>query len=205
MKIINYHATSSLVCILSVIFYSIFVLTMSGVGIAGPEKSQTHKEAVLMPPKDVLSSVNKYCPKYSIVSLNDLADEARSEFLGMSPHGNPGWVKGDFNGDGLIDYALLLRNKENGKNYLRLIALLSSGNKFIVKNLRNKYEGHSFWYLGLMPAGAVAKHTLDFAPSGDTPIEVKLKHPAIEYFKAGSSMSVFYFENGEFHMIPVSD
>jgi hypothetical protein len=201
---INYEINNRIACGLAVVVFSFFISMISYAGSANPTETKPNQETVF-PPKNVVSTIKGICPSCDIVTLNDLANEARSEFLGMSPHGNPGWVKGDFNGDGFIDYALLLRNKENGKNYLRLIALLSSGNKFIVKNLRNKYEGHSFWYLGLMPAGTVAKHTLAFAPSGDTPAEVKLKYPAIEYFKAGSSMSVFYFKNGEFHMIPVSD
>jgi hypothetical protein len=205
MKIINYVTNNRMVFSLAVVFFLFFVVVMSNAGIAEPKKAKSNQEAELFPPKNIMSIIKKIYPTCNIVTLSDLADEAKSEFLGMYPHGNPGWVKGDFNGDGFVDYALLLSNKEKDTTYLRLVVLLSSGNKFTVKNLVSKFEGDSFWYISLMPAGTVVKHTEAFAPINNEPNEIKLKYPAVEYFKAGSFMSVFYFENGEFHSIPVTD
>ena len=169
MKI--HEINNVITCGVAVVAFAFFTSVMSYAGSATPNESKSKQEAVL-PPKNVMGTIKEICSSCEIVTLNDLAAEVKSEFREMSPHGNPGWVKGDFNGDGFIDYALLLKNKEDGNNYLRLIALLSSGDKFIVKSLRNKYQGHSFWYLGLMPSGTVVKHTAAFAPSGETPVEV---------------------------------
>ncbi len=158
----------------------------------------------MLPPKNILSIVKEYCSNCAIVSLNDLADEAKSEFLDMYPNGNPGWVKGDFNGDGITDYALLLSYKEGNNTFLRLVVLLSSGNKYIISKLIER-QGDSLWYINSMPAEKIIKHTLAYAPEDNEPYEIKLKYPGIKYYKAGSSMNVFYYENGKFHMMPVTD
>lgn len=203
MKIMNYQTNK-------IVAYSIIVSVLS-LGIimllyAENSGNARSKQAIsIFPPKNVMSAVKKDCPTCDVVTINDLAEEAKAEFHDMFPHANPGWITGDFNGDGLTDYALLLTNKDKGKSYLRLVSLLASvDNNFTVINLIKPYEGDSFWYIGIMPSGTVVKHTRAFAPQKNEPHEIKLKIPAIEYFKAGSSMSVFYFEKGLFHMIPVS-
>jgi hypothetical protein len=172
--------------------------------IAQDEKAKIRNNNEL-PPDSVLNVIKKKCSNCKVITLNDLVDEAREEFIELYPKANPGWIKGDFNGDGLLDYAVLLYNKETGKVYTRLIVLLATGEKsFAVKTLIKPYEGSSVWYLGLMQSGAVARHTRAFSPPKNEPKETLLKYPGIKYYKAGSHMSVFYFENGTFKPMPVS-
>jgi hypothetical protein len=186
------------------ILLSFLIMDVSHATSTVHEGTKTNQRSTT-PPTNVMSIIKRVCPSCKPVTFNDLAEEARDEFLDMYPNANPGWVAGDFNGDGLTDYAVLLSNRKNGKSYLRLIVLLAtSANTFSAKTVIEKYKGHSFWYIGLMPAGTIAKHTQAFSPRKNAPYEVKLKYPAIKYYKAGSSMSVLYFENGTFHGIPVS-
>ena len=191
--------------VLAAILFSIIIVRITGAGNADIKKDKSRQETMSLPPKNIVNIIKKACPTCDIVSLNDLAEEAKSEYLEMYPNGNPGWIKGDFNGDGFIDYALLLRNMEDDKAFLRLVVLLSSDRKFVLVNLIEKYMGHSYWYLGLMPAGTVAKHTDAFDPPDKEPSELKLKFPAIEYYKAGSSMNLYYFEKNIFNVMTVSD
>ena len=165
------------------------------------------RNGTVMPPSNVLNAIRNICRNCELVTLNDLVEEAREEFLGLHPNANPGWITGDFNGDGLIDYAVLLYSKGKGKIYTRLIVLLATRDKtFTVKALVKSYEGGSYWYIALMKAGSIIKHTKAFAPPKNVPKEVLLKYPAIKYYKTGSFMNVFYFEasKGVFIEIPVS-
>lgn len=168
-------------------------------------RSKNIKNTIILPPDNVLSAIKKICPNCKVVTVNELADEAREEFLEIHPNANPGWIIGDFNGDGLNDYAVLLYEKKKDKIYQKLLVLLAiNENTFTRKTIVKEYEGDFYWYIGVMPAGKVIRHTMAFAPDKNTPNEVVLKYTAIEYYKAGSSMSVFYFMQGAFHVMPVS-
>lgn len=165
------------------------------------------RNSIEMPQDSVLNAIKKNCRNCKLVTLNDLVDEAREEFLELYPNANPGWITGDFNGDGLSDYAVLLYNKEKEKIYIRLLALLANNEgTFRINTLVRSFHGGFYWYIGLMESGSIIKHTKAFAPPKNVPKEILLKYPAIRYYKEGSSMTVFYFETakGIFIEIPVS-
>jgi hypothetical protein len=192
-----------------IIFFAAVLLPLNMA--AASEKSIVQKEPtnirnnLALPPDNVLDTIKKLCSSCKVVTLNALANEAREEFIEYHPNANPGWVKGDFNGDGLLDYAVLLYKKEKGTIYQRLIVLLATAEKtFTVKTLVKSHEGDFYWYIGTMDSGAIIKHTKAFSPPKNESKETLLKYPGIEYYKAGSYMRVFYFDNGTFKSMPVS-
>lgn len=169
------------------------------------KNSKLQKEDIGFLPSNVLVAIKRFCPNCKVVSLENLEDEAREEFLMIYPNANPGWVSGDFDGNGKIDYALLLQWMKKDKIFEQLVVLLyKKNNEFDIKVLVNDFEGWGFWYIGLAPVRTVLKHTEAFEPDSDVPEKVELLNPGIKFYKAGSTMSVFYFENGEFKVIPVS-
>lgn len=192
--------------ILFIIFLLQLVIFLFSVNnIVEGKNSKIQKENFVSLPSNVLATIKRFCPNCKVVSLENLEDEAREEFLELYPHGKPGWVSGDFDGNDRVDYALLLQWKKKDKIFERLVILLSSkNNEFDIKVLVKDFEGWGFWYIGLAPAKTVLKHTKAFEPEPGVPEEVELLNPGIKFYKAGSTMSVFYFENGEFKVIPVS-
>ena len=64
-------------------------------------------------------------PGYHLLTFEELDSAARDFFLQHFPKQNPSVVRGDFDGDGNPDYALLLR--DNKSTAAKLVVLLCSG------------------------------------------------------------------------------
>jgi len=72
-----------------------------------------------------LDSILGRFPGYHLQAVQELDSAARDFFLRHFPRQDPGIVRGDFNGDGNPDYALLL--KGNKSTAQKLVVFLCSG------------------------------------------------------------------------------
>jgi hypothetical protein len=120
------------------------------------------------------------------------------------------YVKGDFNGDGVMDEAKILIN--NRTNRLGLFVCLSYNEqkqKNILLDENNDLQAIEYMGIDYIAPGnyktACGKGYWGCV-NGETP-EVEIKYSAINYFKTESANSFFYWEDStrEFKRIWISD
>jgi hypothetical protein len=188
---------------------------------SSPHPSPTHPSEASAPPAGVIAAIQRYCTNCKLVTVDLFSKPEREGFLEMlfRQDDHPGWVNGDFNGDGQTDYALLLYKKLGKKNILaedlyaeQFIVLLASKerDKYQVQVLEvfNNgaiHQGLGFFYLGLVPAGTVVEQPKTTELEPGVPEKLKLSSTGIAFVKAGSYVRVYYVELGEFKSIPVVD
>ncbi len=72
------------------------------------------------------NSILRRFPGYHVLTLRELDSETRAFFVKQFPRNSPSAVHADFDGDGYLDYAVLVRNNKSGTT--KLVILLCSGN-----------------------------------------------------------------------------
>lgn len=157
--------------ILAVVLAALFC----GVGApaAGDQKSDVD---------NILSSF----PGYHLLTLSERDSRTRAFISQHFPKLNPSVVHGDFDGDGHLDYALVIRNEKS--QVTKLVVLLCAGDG----HCRTVYEldlgaYSELVYLQPAAAGSVAAET-DAIDSTDHSTPVRLKSTGIQ---------VTYFEKGK--------
>jgi hypothetical protein len=155
----------------------------------------------------LLSAINKLEPKAKILKKEDIDTKFSCEEVKV-----PGIVKADFNGDGFMDYAVLLKigDAQNtvynyeGKKYpwkkLRvwLVVFMGYGKGDFYSIILEQIEDHSY------PAIVVIK----LQPPGiirniDSDRSIELKHQSILEYFCGKSSSVYYWDKNENNFIEV--
>jgi hypothetical protein len=153
----------------------VFAALFSGVVASAQENQKSNLD-------NILSSF----PGYHLLTLNERDSGTRAFISQHFPKLNPSVVHADFDGDGHLDYALLVRNEKSKTT--KLIVLLCSEDG----QCRKVYELDVSMYSELVyvqPAanGSVASQT-DTFDSTEHPSPVRLKSTGIK---------VSYFEKGE--------
>lgn len=125
-------------------------------------------------------------PGYHVLTLNQRDSSTRAFISQHFPKLNPSVVHADFDSDGHLDYALLVRN-EKSKTTKLIVLLWSEDGQY-----RKVYESDVIMYSELVylqpaPIGSVASQT-DAFDSTDHSSPVRLKSTGIK---------VSYFEKGE--------
>jgi hypothetical protein len=142
--------------------------------------------------------ISTYYPNHTLVQFKDLNEDVREYFAEKYPNSHPGCIKGDFDGDGLIDYALLLRTNIKGRIIEKLVVLKGeNGKKFILIDLdeSDKRVGDSF--LRHIPAGRVEKC--------DRTETVTIDRPGFEIVLFEAASRVYFWKEGKFSFIQTSD
>ncbi len=133
------------------------------------------------------SMVGKYYPGYSVVGLKGLDADLREYLAENNRRAEPGCIEKDFDGDGVQDYALLLRNETNETE------------RFVV--LRGKADG-SFIPLTL----DVLKDRLgSFYIRSVPPRKITLGRPGVELVLFEAASRVYFWSGGNFHSIQTSE
>lgn len=142
-------------------------------------------------------------PDYAILRLEDLNEDLQAHLRFNYGNAQPGYVKDDFDGDGFMDYALLLLKNE-AKPMEKLVVLRGQGNGTFVPTALFEIGGEvasSYMlkncFIRCIPPGEVEEW--------DHTRKVVIQYPGIEWINWESSSCVYYWQNGEFHHIWTSD
>jgi hypothetical protein len=150
-----------------------------------------------------LTAIAQAFPETAVVQATDVS----LEDCGEVP--NPGYVEGDFNGDGRIDFAVLLRGHPTGKvenwqgkqlhetPYVFAIFLSTGDGKFSVTKAERFMDFDQVAaYISLTPAGTVES-------SINKPI--KIHNPGVAMGWCGKSGVVYYLAQGKLKTFWTSD
>jgi len=136
-------------------------------------------------------------PNATIVSAENLNTVTRERFLDADEEAVPGFVAADFNGDGVADYAALLRfPKKAGFGEWLVVFIGVKAGGFQLR-LLEKYDGfRDDVYITMEPPGDV---------NAARPLRiVKLRAPAIARIHPERPPTVFYWEKGRFQRLNIS-
>jgi hypothetical protein len=133
-------------------------------------------------------------PDASIISLEDLNASSRAKFLGLGSKGAPGLAIADFNGDGVTDYAALLRFPQRRGMGLGEWLVVFMGTRDGSFNLRllEKYDGfHDDVYITIQRPGEVKL-------SNTSTRIAKLTTPGITRMHPDRRQTLFYWQKSRF-------
>lgn len=121
-------------------------------------------------------------------------------------------IKGDFNGDQQIDYAILLfpssAQREDKAVELKLVLAISSQKRNEVAYQYINYIGHygTYYYLTLVhPGEYLTAAGKGYAAREDAPRKIELKYDAISVTRVASSSWIIYWDGNEFLKVFTSD
>jgi len=152
------------------------------------------QKAPVEPPLE--SVITHFFPGYALVSLGSLAPEIGaltvSDPVYDNPDRSPTSVRGDFDGNGFADYALLIRKAAGSEADEIFVILMGHGEGRYAKAIESFFGGVATdIYLGYLAAGAVLPAPAD--TSGNAP-PLALENPAVTLNILGQISDVFYWD-----------
>jgi hypothetical protein len=143
-------------------------------------------------------SISAYYPDYVLVKLRDLNKDVQEYFAQRYPKSDPGCIKEDFDGDGVFDYALLLR-KNMGEEPVEKLVVLKGINKkeFMAIEISTFHERIGDIFLRRVQAGRI--EGLDRTES------TTLDRPGFEIVLFEAASRIYFWKNGNFVFIQTSD
>lgn len=142
------------------------------------------------PTSDIDRVLNRF-PGYHVLTLLERNSDAKEFIKGHFPKNNPSVVHSDFDGDGHLDYALLLKDGKSGTT--KLVVLLCSGDtqcKSVFDVDVTSSSGEVF--IRPVPIGSQVAQT-DAIETKDYPSPVKLRSTGIELTYFGQAKVVYYW------------
>jgi hypothetical protein len=131
-----------------------------------------------------LDSILKLFPGYHLLTLQERDPDLKAFLVQHFPKSDPSVVRADFNGDGNLDYALLLKEEKSGATKLVVLLCSADGQCKSVHELdETTYAGSVY----LRPVSMGSKVSQTEAVNGNTP-PVKLHSTGIQ---------VTYYEKGK--------
>lgn len=147
--------------------------------------------------------VKKFYPNYSIVQLKDLDKDVQEYFTKTYGDAHPGCIKEDFDGDGLSDYALLLRTKRNGKSIEKVVVLRGKVNhSFSIINLAELKDRSGSFFIKHVPPGKIKKWEETERHRMKTFI---IKLPGFELVLFEAASRIYFWKGNKFYFIQTSD
>ena len=159
--------------------------------LAPPLRTPPH---ILNDPKLQAAMSRHIHPQASIVSLEDLSESSQDDFLKSSSDGLPGAVVADFNGDGTLDCAVLVRFPQRQRVGEWLVVFQGNADGDFKLRLLEKYDSfHDSIYLVSEPPGElkVANSTRPH----------QLRSPGITRIHPARRATVFYWQKGRFQRL----
>lgn len=133
--------------------------------------------------KSSIDNIVSSFPGYHLLTLKELDSDAKTFFLQHFPKATPSVVHADFDGDGQMDYALLLRNDKSQVTKLAVLLCAEDG------HCRNVYELDVSAYYGsayLRPVSRGSKVSQTESADTDTaPVNLKFSGIRVTYFGKG--------------------
>jgi len=122
-------------------------------------------------------------PGYHLLKLTELDVEARAFFVEHFPKANPSVVHADFDGDGRLDYALVLRNDKSQVTKLVVLLCPEEGHcRNVSETDASAYSGSV--YLRPVARGARISQT-ESADADSSPVRLKFSGIRMMYFGKG--------------------
>jgi hypothetical protein len=136
------------------------------------------------------AALNKF-PGYHLLALQERDSDARAYIVQHFGKSNPSVVRGDFDGDGHPDYALILKDNKSGKT--RLVALLCPAQDQCrsVYDLDVTTDAGSI-YIRPIPVGTLVSQT-EAIDSKNQAAPLKLTSPGIRLKYFGQAEVVLYW------------
>lgn len=143
--------------------------------------------------KEIKELINAHFPDYVLMDIDELDAFAKDVFKKHYPQSNPHLVCRDFDGNGLIDYALLLRNsKKKGKQTIFTIFLQSSHSYFkLAHHLNLEFYRDDVYIIPIEPGRLLSQTPATDAPSK----EIRLKNAAVELVYVGKAALAYYWDD----------
>jgi hypothetical protein len=149
---------------------------------------------ILSDPKVQAVMMRHIHPQASIVSLEDLSSSTRDDFLKLNSDGSPGAVVADFNGDGLLDCAALVRFPQRQRVGEWLVVFQGRADGDFKLRLLEKYDSfHDDIYLTSEPPGELKVANATRAH--------QLRSPGITRVHPTRRVTVFYWQKGRFQRL----
>jgi hypothetical protein len=152
---------------------------------------------------EIRRAAGKYYPGYLVVGLDGLDPDLRQYLAAIDHRQEPGCVKGDFDGDGTQDYALLLRKQIDETTTERLVVLLGRADgSFTPVSLEILKDRLGSFYIRPLPPGKIGKWA---EVEGSKRESMTLEHPGIELVLYEAASRAYFWSNGKFHSVQTSD
>lgn len=139
--------------------------------------------------KNDLDEILNGFPGYHLLTLKELDSDAKAFFLQHFPKASPSVVHADFDGDGHLDYALLLKNEKSNVTKLEVFLCPQDG------HCRNVYEldvsaDSGAVYLRPVSRGSRVSQT-ESIETNTAPVNLKFSGIRMTYF--GQAEVVLYW------------
>jgi len=142
-------------------------------------------------PRNDIDRILDRFPGYHVLTLLERNSDTQEFIKGHFPKNSPSVVHSDFDGDGHLDYALLLKDGKSGTT--KLVVLLCSGDnqcKSVFDVDVTSSSGEVF--IRPVPIGSKVSQT-DAIETKDYPSPVKLRSTGIELTYFGQAKVVYYW------------
>ena len=145
---------------------------------------------------EVEKIVTRYFPNYMIRDKSELSNYAEVYFMDRYKNCNPSITEGDMDGNGLIDYALILRNRVDNK-IVFVILIQNDKNNFQILYQKDLGSSGSEIFLRVIEPGEKISQTESFdIPKKETTLEntgvelIVFEAAAIAYYWDKMSKSI---------------
>lgn len=182
MKLSNYNSIKILGILLPC-FFAVWILSY----IAGSDVTEADDNS------KIRNIINEYFPNYTLKDMDGLDPVTRDYFKEHYPNSNPSVVHSDFDGNGFLDFAVLLQTLDSNGGKTMFAILLGRGrNQF---NLAYNLDmGASLDYVYVIPIepGKILTQT----ESIETPREnIRLKYAAVELVYFEKAAIAYYWDD----------
>ncbi|MDI6756390.1 MAG: hypothetical protein QME32_00035 [Endomicrobiia bacterium] len=149
-------------------------------------------------PSAVLFLAKHFYPGWEIFQYSNLSNSSQNWSKDV-PH--PGWVKADFNGDAVNDYAVLLFKKIREDVKVKFVIFLSTATRKTLEPIvimEEYYDTYLFsnMYLAFIPAGRLVRETMA-GPDKKDRKQIILKLPAVEIVYVECSSVLYYWDKAK--------
>jgi hypothetical protein len=149
---------------------------------------------------DINKLIKADFPQCRLLQLKDLDHDLHQYFIAHHRSAQPGYINADFDGNGKEDYAVLLLCNDKKKQSIRFVVFMANkNNSYSYIKIENWSDELSLknLYLESTKPGKIKD-----SESGRT-ITTKNACFSLNLFEAASQ--VYYWKNGKFHYVQISD
>jgi hypothetical protein len=156
-------------------------------------------------PKNAINGILNLFPGYHVLTLAERNAETRAFVLRRFPKDNPSIVNADINGDGSLDYALLL--KDDKSNHTKLVVLLCSRDNPCKKVFELDVTGYSGTaYLRPVSSGSKVPRTDGIDENAHSgPATVSATGIRVTYFEKGEVVYYWNEKHGKLEAVQTKD
>jgi hypothetical protein len=177
-----------------------FLISFMLLFLLGETSSSSFDRAVIESNNEIGKIIKKDFSNCRLVQLRDLYDDLQNYFKKTYPDLHPGYVYGDFNGDGITDYALLIRCKDHNSKIEKFIVFIGQGKESfstIVIDQWNDELSLKNLFLSIIQPGKIRE--------GDSSKIKILKFQGIKLSLFEAASRVYFWDNNKFSFIQTSD